>query len=176
MRKRLLLLSLGLSTALLSWTPKSSTDGRNEPEFVYARIRYHMTFDGARMREVAWHHDYPYSDEMFPSVLSEVTSIKTSNAAYKIVDIDNPELFKYPFAYMCEAGFLDLRPQDVVNLREWLDRGGFLMVDDLRTSDYSHYTGGFEDDISHLRGEIKKMYPDRDFIRLELSDPIFNTF
>jgi len=135
-----------------------------------------MTFDGARMREVAWHHDYPFSDEMFPSVLAEVTNVKSSNTAYKIVDIDSPDLFKYPFAYLCEPGFIDLLPQDVVNLREWLDRGGFLLVDDFRTSEYSNYKRGPEDDITHLRAEMKKMYPDRDFVRLELSDPIFNTF
>jgi hypothetical protein len=177
MRRRFILISLVLSLAFLSFVRKSLTDSpRSEPEFVYARIRYHMTFDGARMREVAWHHDYPFSDEMFPSVLAEVTNVKSNNTAYKIVDIDSPDIFKYPFAYLCEPGFINLQPMDVVNLREWLDRGGFLLVDDLRTSQYSHYTGGFEDDISHLRMEMKKMYPDREFVRLELSDPIFNTF
>src|SRR5215472_8553673 len=135
-----------------------------------------MTFDGARMREPAWHHDFPFSDEMFPSVLAEVTNIKSNNTAYKVVDIDSPDIFKYPFAYLSEPGFIDLHPQDVVNLREWLDRGGFLLVDDFRTAEYSRYTHGPEDDINHFRIEMKKMYPDRDFVRLDLSDPIFNTF
>lgn len=49
-------------------------------------------------------------------------------------------------------------------------------MDDMRTSDYSHYTGGFEDDIGHFRMEMKKVYPDRDFVRLDLSDSVFNTF
>lgn len=171
------MVSLGLSIGFLVFTPKSWTDNpRDEPEFVYARIRYHMTFDGARMRELPWHHDYPYSDELFPSVLAEITNIKSTKTAYKIVDIDSPDLFKYPFAYLSEPGFIDLKPQDVVNLREWLDRGGFLLVDDFRTSQYSHYTGGNEDDIGHLRQEMKKLYPDREFVHLDLSDPIFNTF
>src|SRR5215467_14327016 len=177
MRRRFTLISLALSLAFLSFVPKSLTDSpRSEPEFVYARIRYHMTFDGARMREQAWHHDYPFSDEMFPSVLAEVTNIKSNNTAYKVVDIDSPDIFKYPFAYLSEPGFIDLQPQDVVNLREWLDRGGFLLVDDFRTADFSRYTRGPEDDIDHFRIEMKKMYPDRDFVRLDLSDPIFNTF
>jgi len=135
-----------------------------------------MTLDGLAMRELPWHHDYPYSDEVFPSVLAEVTNIKSSRTAYNIVDIDSPEIFKYPFAYLSEPGFIDLTAKDVVNLREWLDRGGFLLVDDMRTSDYSHYTGGFEDDIGHFRMEMKKVYPDRDFVRLDLSDSVFNTF
>ena len=36
--------------------------------------------------------------------------------------------------------------------------------------------GGGEDDIGHFRREVKKMYPDRDFVRLDLSDPIFSVF
>ena len=129
------------------------------------------------MREVPWHHDYPYGDETFPTVLGEVSNIKTGPTSYKIVDIDSPELFRYPFAYLCEVGYIDLSPKDALNLREYLDRGGFLFVDDFRTSEFSRQTGGgFEDDLAHFRRELKKMYPDRDFVRLDLSDPIFNVF
>jgi hypothetical protein len=177
MTRRLLLIFVGLSASLVLFLQKSSTDSpRDDSEFVYARIRYHMTSGGIRMNEVTWHHDYPFSDEMFPSVLGEVTNIKTSRTSYKIVDIDSPDIFKYPFAYLCEPGFIDLNAKDVINLREWLDRGGFLLVDDFRTSDFSGYTFGREDDIGHFRAEMKKVYPDRDFVHLDLSDPIFNTF
>lgn len=174
-------LSLTATALLLSsifFLPKSSSDAPpQDSEFVYARIRYHLTADAWFVREVPWHHDYPYSDETFPTVLGEVTNIKTSPTSYKIVDIDSPELFKYPFAYLCEPGFIELNPKDVANLREYLDRGGFLLVDDFRTAPFSHYKGGGpEDDIGNFRRQIKKMYPDRDFVRLNLSDPIFNTF
>jgi hypothetical protein len=136
-----------------------------------------MTGDAWRVRELPWHHDYPYSDEMFPKVLSEVSNIKTGPTSYQIVDIDSPDLFKYPFAYLCEPGFIELNAKDVVNLREYLDRGGFLLVDDFRTAASSHYKGGGpEDDIANFRTQMKKVYPDRDFVRLNLSDPIFNTF
>jgi hypothetical protein len=49
---------------------------QDNPEFVYAGVRYHMTLDGLAMRELPWHHDYPYSDEVFPSVLAEVTNVE----------------------------------------------------------------------------------------------------
>jgi len=146
-------------------------------EFVYARIRYHMTPEAIFVREVPWHHDYPYGDQMFPTVVAEVTNIKTSSVAYQIVDIDSPELFKYPFAYLCEPGYLHLSMKDVINLREYLDPGGFLLIDDLRTAAYSSQTGtGPEDDIAHFRVEMKKVYPDREFVRLDLSDAVLNTF
>ena len=42
-----------------------------------------------------------------------------------------PEVFKYPFAYISEPGKMELSDQEIVNLREYIDRGGFIMVDDL---------------------------------------------
>ena len=178
MRRPALLTVATLLVSLIAFLPKSSSDAPpQDSEFVYARIRYHLTADAGWVREVPWHHDYPYSDETFPTVLSEVTNIKTSPTSYQIVDIDSPELFRYPFTYLCEPGYLQLNPKDVANLREYLDRGGFILVDDFRTADFSPQSGGdSEDDIEHFRQEMKKVYPDRDFVRLDLSDPIFNTF
>jgi len=156
----------------------SSSNAPKDSEFVYARIRYHLTNDWRG--EVPWHHDYPYGDETFPTVLGETTNIKTSSTSYQIVDIDSPDIFKYPFAYLCEPGFIELNAKDVVNLREYLNRGGFLLVDDFRTSESRGFSGrgfgGPEDDIAHFRIEMKKVYPDRDFVHLEITEPIFNTF
>ena len=158
-------------------TLSSANTPLKDSEFVYARIRYHLTEDAWRVNEVPWHHDFPYGDEMFPAVLTESTNIQTSRSSHQIVDIDSRELFKYPFAYLCEPGFLELTPKDVKNLREYLDRGGFLLVDDLRTAISSRYkAGGPEDDIGHFRDEMRKVYPDRDFVRLSLSDAVFHSF
>ena len=178
MRRLLLLGAGGFLLSLVFFLPKSSSDSPiQNSEFVYARIRYHMTTDAWRVREVPWHHDYPYADETFPTVLGEVTNVKTTSTSYKIIDIDSSELFDYPFAYLCEPGYLELNEKDVVNLRSYLDRGGFLFVDDFRTADFSRQAGGEpEDDIANFRKQMKKVYPDRDFVPLKLSDPIFNTF
>jgi len=178
MKRPLLLTFAVLFASMFLFLAKSSSNAPpKESEFVYARVRYHMTPDGARMREVAWHHDWPYSDETFPTVLAEVTNVKSNGASNQIVDIDSPDLLKYPFAYLCEPGFIDLKPKDVVNLRNYLDRGGFLMIDDFRYSSSSQYTNfGEEDDMGHFQKEMKKVYPDRDFVRLDIKDPLFNTF
>lgn len=180
MRRPLLLTLVALSMGLLL-LPGSFTDGpRDHSEFVYARIRYHMTPDAWMVREPPWHHDYPYGDETFPTVLAEVTNVKTSRESFKIVDIDSPELFKYPFAYLSEPGYLELTDKDAANLREWLDRGGFLIADDMRTSESRGFgrrgSGPGEDDLANLRAQMRKVYPNRDFVRLELSDQIFQSF
>src|SRR5690242_18357615 len=80
--------------------PSSSDSSVDNSDFVYARIRYHMVPEAAYMREAPWHHDYPYGDETFPSVLAEVSSVQTGRLSHQIVDIDSPDLFKYPFTYL----------------------------------------------------------------------------
>jgi len=144
----------------------SSDSAKEDNEFTYARIRYHMTDDAIFVREVPWHHDYPFGDEAFPAFLKEVTRVHTQTSAYQIVDIDSPDLFKYPFAYLCEPGYLDLNKKDAGNLREYLDRGGFVMVDDFRGSRH----------LENLVRQMKKVYPNRDIIPLDVSHPIFNSF
>ena len=47
-------------------------------------------------------------------------------------DLDSPEIFKYPFLYFSEPGFMDLTDEEVKNLREYFNRGGFAMFDDFR--------------------------------------------
>lgn len=179
MKKFMALGCIALFAGLFVFSPVSvSRDSPKDSEFVYARIRYHLTPDGYRVHEVPWHHDYDFSDRTFPGIVSEVTTIHSGREAFQLVDLDSPELFKYPFAYLCEPGYIELSDKDVRNLREYLDRGGFLLIDDFRTADYSIQGGirGFEDDLAHFRDEMKKVYPGREFERLDVSDPVFHSF
>jgi hypothetical protein len=139
---------------------------KDESGFVYARIRYHMLPSAVEQREVPWHHDYPLADETFPDSLQRLTSAHTTRESYQIVDIDSKELFKYPYAYLCEPGYLNLLPDDVKNLREYLDRGGFLFIDDFR---------GFPH-LQNLAEQFKKVYPERDLVELDASHQIFHSF
>jgi hypothetical protein len=164
-------IKLGFLFVLLSvfaLVPAAASFDAESPntEFTYARIRYHMTFEAAFDRETPWHHDYPYGDETFPSFVKEVTNIHTSAKSYQIVDIDSPELFKYPFAYLCEPGFLDLNEKDTKNFRDYLERGGFVLVDDFRGPAH----------LNHLVNEMKKVFPNREIVPLNISHPVFNSF
>src|SRR5947209_15581848 len=124
--KRLLIGLASLVLAVLAMLPALASLDSEPPkdaEFTYARIRYHMTPDAIFVREVPWHHDYPFGDEQFPTVVKEVSRVHTESAAYEIVDIDSPDLFKYPFAYLCEPGYLLLNEKDTRIFREYFERG-----------------------------------------------------
>jgi hypothetical protein len=138
-------------------------------EFTFARVQFNMSFDAAFIREAPWHHDYPYSEDLFLTMLREVTSVNTDREAYQIVQLESPDIFKYPFLYVSEPGFMQLTPSETVNLREYLNRGGFVMFDDFRT-------WGESRDLANLRAQLKKVFPDRDLFRLDINHPVFHTF
>jgi hypothetical protein len=140
--------------------------------FVYGRLRYHP-LDSWRQHsrsEVPWHHDYPDGDKMLPDALERLTRIHTTPDSYQLVDIDSKELFKYPFVYLSEPGYLDLLPEDTKNLREYLDRGGFLFIDDFRGNERDN------SEMENLIFQLQKLYPDRDLVPIPPSHPIFHVF
>jgi hypothetical protein len=144
------------------------SDPPKDAEFTFARLRYHMNADAIfeMRRELPWHHDYPYGDEAFTTFVKEVTRIHTASNAFQIVDIDSPDIFKYPFVYMCEPGYLELNERDTQNLREYLERGGFLLIDDFRGPRH----------LNNLIYQMKKVFPNRNIKPLTLSHKIFDSF
>jgi hypothetical protein len=123
-----------------------------------------------RTREIPWHHDYPDGDRMFPGLLGRLTGVHSDKESYQLVDIDSKELFQYPFAYLAEPGYLDLRPKDAANLREYLDRGGFLLIDDFRGNEADN------SEFENLVAQMLKVYPDRQIVPLSPTHPIFHIF
>lgn len=102
--------------------------------FTFCRIRYDSQRGWGR-RGGDWSTDYPDSDLNFPQRLSELTTINVNrdengNVKHVIVDLLEDELFHYPWAYMIEVGDIYFSEQQAAKLREYLLRGGFLMVDD----------------------------------------------
>jgi hypothetical protein len=113
-----------------------------------------------------WSHNYPSSDQHFAQVLSEATSIDVKNVSYRIVELGSPEVFDYPFAVVSEPGEMALTDHEVENLRQFIDRGGFVLMDD--------FDG--PRDLATLQRDLHRAFPDRDLVRLTIDHPIFNTF
>jgi hypothetical protein len=120
-----------------------------------------------------WHHDYPYSDEFFIGLIHEITGLRVSPDSYKIVKLDSPDIFKYPFLYLSEPGFMDLNEKEIANLGEYLRRGGFIMADDFRTP---NFLPGDRDELEVLRHYLKLAVPEYKFEPLTVNHPIFHTF
>ena len=84
------------------------------------------------------------------------------NIEYDDVAIGSRDLFKYPWAFITGHGNITINDAEAQNLREYLDNGGFLYIDD----DYGFNT--------YIRKAIKKVYPNEKFVELPASDPIYH--
>jgi hypothetical protein len=138
--------------------------------FVYARVRYHTRPWYRYTHEIPWHHDYPDGDTMFPASLGRLTLTDADENSYQLVDIDSKDLFNYPFVYMSEPGYLNLLPADARNLREYLDRGGFLLIDDFRGNEFDN------SQFENMMMQMRRVFPDREIKPIPPTHPIFNVF
>ena len=139
---------------------------QNDPphtEVVVARWRYTAM---GKFRGTGWSHNYPTSDAHFVQVLSEATVINVTGASYKIVDLGSPEVFQYPFAVVSEPGELALTDQEIVNLREYIDRGGFVLLDD--------FDGQY--DLNVIKRTLHRAFPDRELELMTIDHEIFHNF
>jgi hypothetical protein len=152
-----------------SWRDDTSASRNvDKTGFVYGRLKYTPTPNWGG--DIPWHHDYPDGDTMLPDALERLTLVRTNPEAYQIVEIDGKEIFKYPFVYMSEVGYLELRPNDAKNLKEYLDRGGFVLVDDFRGKP------GQMEEMENFVYELRKLYPDRQLEQLSPDHQIFHSF
>ena len=118
-----------------------------------------------------WSVDYPESDRNFSQRLSELTNIKVARDErggfkHDVVRLTDDALFDYPFIYMLEVGRLHFSEAEVIRLRAYLLRGGFLMVDDFWGEDeWSNWAAEFSRVLS------PQEYPTEE---LPLDHPVFN--
>lgn len=77
------------------------------------------------------------------------------------VEPSNPDLLSYPFVHMTGHGNVVFSDADVTNLRNYLNAGGFLHIDDNYGMD------------QYIRKEIKKIFPNNNLIEIPASHPIF---
>ena len=141
---------------------------QNDPsvtEFVFARWRYGT----GRYRGDGWSHDYPAAEQHILQVMSETSLIDVDRFSYRIVELASPEIFQYPFSYISEPGEMLLTDEEVENLRQYLDRGGFVMVDDFGGQ------GQGPGEFQNLRNNLRRVFPDREMFELTNAHTIFHT-
>ena len=84
------------------------------------------------------------------------------NPKYDEVEIGSNLLFNYPFVHLTGHGNIVLNQQEINNLRNYLIAGGFLHISDNYGLD------------PFIRKEIKKIFPELDFVELPYSHAIYH--
>ena len=93
--------------------------------------------------------------------INERTTLKVEPTEAR-VSLKDDRLWDHPFLHMTGHGEMKLSDDEVVRLRDYLNRGGFLHVDD-------NY--GLNDSF---RREIARVFPDRPLVDVPLSHPVYH--
>lgn len=138
--------------------------------FTFARIRYTSPLGGGgfgfgRGGGPTWLHDYPRGERHFTKILSELGTIRARTEASAILALDDPELFKYPIAYMCEPGFWLPDEAEARGLRTYLLKGGFMIFDDFRGQDWYNF-----------EAQMRRVLPMARLLPVPESHPIYDAF
>lgn len=102
-----------------------------------------------------------------PTSLPNLVSFCNQNINTKIntkiatVEIGSTDIFSYPFIHMTGHGNVVFNPNDVQNLKNYLNSGGFLHIDDNYGMD------------EYIRKEIKKVFPNNELKEIPIAHEIF---
>ena len=134
--------------------PNVEYDGR----FTVARVRY--------ARNNSWSADYPTMEQHLSQMLDNITAIDTHVDGSNVHFLDDPELLRIPLSYLTEPGYWYPSASEVVGLRDYLRKGGFLIVDDFH----------FPNEWAVFEDGIRRVLPDGQIKPLDIAHPIFNSF
>lgn len=121
--------------------------------FQIARLKYSGGGD--------WYNDPSAETNLLKYVQNE-TSIKVK-PEYVFVDVSSNDIFNYPFLFITGHGNIVLSESEASRLKLYLERGGFIYIDD----DY-----GIDKPI---RREFNKIFPDQNFTELPFNHKIYHT-
>ena len=129
------------------------------------------------------------SPQALPSLLAEVarqTTLPVDDQPALLASFEDPMLFRYPFVYV---NFIDrpdwtLTPLEQQNLRQYLERGGFLFIDAGISAEFlredqrfgQQHSFGEWDACPELKEAFRTVFPDRTFQPLKRSHEIFRSF
>jgi len=121
-------------------------------EFEIARAKYRGGGD--------WYND--------PSALENLIRFTKNNLpvpiseSYNDVDLGSAELHTYPFVFLTGHGNITLNNAEIRNVREYLENGGFLFIDD----DY-----GLDE---YIRPVIQQIFPEEELVEIPFNYPIYD--
>jgi hypothetical protein len=105
-----------------------AAEAEPEAEFHMARLVY-TSNQGERAWRPWWAIDYPEAEYHLTRGLSRLTTLDVADDS-RHLRLTDDEIFDYPWLFAQQAGRWFLDDTEVARLREYVARGGFLVVDD----------------------------------------------
>ncbi|MEL7536669.1 MAG: DUF4159 domain-containing protein [Pseudomonadota bacterium] len=136
--------------------------GMPPAEFQFARLAYPVDMNSQAYRRGArdmWQTDWPDAEHHLIRGIKRLTRVNTADEG-EILTVMDDALFDYPWLYAVEVGYWSLNQVEADRLREYLERGGFLVVDD--------FHGTFE--WASFMESMLRVFPDRPVREIPESD------
>jgi hypothetical protein len=111
-----------------------------------------------------WIVDWPDADEHFSTGVQRLTRVETGEPLHMALTDDR--LFDNPWIYATQTGWWGLNNAEIARLREYLLRGGFLMVDDF----WGPNTGEWE----IFSDTMRRVLPNKPISDIAASDPVMH--
>ena len=148
--------------------PNAPYDGR----FTFVRVNYETAEGGYWYRGLpAWAHGYPIAEQNLMKIMNELSYLGANEEQINTLSLDDPELFKYPVAYIIEVSWWTLTDRQAAALRAYMQKGGFVIVDDFKAKGDFGSPGWqvFEENM-------QRVLPGARFVEMEATHPIFRCF
>ncbi len=133
-------------------------DGR----FTFVRVRFEPLGGGWDLK---WDHDYPRAENNFMKILDELSTVRPHMEGSNIHTFSDPEIFKFPVAYVSEPGFWTMDPAELQGVRDYVGKGGFLIFDDFTGSHWYNFEARWQEAFPSLR-----------LVKLDTTHPVFDAF
>jgi hypothetical protein len=137
------------------------------PPHPFGRFSRPRGFGGFRdWREggTSWSQDYPRADRHFAAALRRLTLVHSRSVEQPVNPDDGDDIFNWPWMVAGEMGDWKLTDYQIAKVREYLLRGGFLMLDDFwGTPEWNRFMD-----------TMALVFPGRPIVEIENSDPIFH--
>ena len=155
---------LAAGAALALGPLKALADTVRTGLFVFPRLQfsvYDESFDN-------W-NAHPIGDVNLKKKLQELTNINVSPEPKVVRLSDFDDMVRHPFVFLTSEGYFRLAPSEEKNLREFLERGGFILADDCVFKGEDRFFRCYRD-------LINKLFPDNPMRPIPLDHEIFHIY
>lgn len=140
----------------------ADTVGDPEAELHIARMVF-SSGGNERAWRPWWAIDYPAAEYHFTRGLRRLTNLNVADDS-RHLRLTDDEIFDYPWLFVQQVGHWYLSPAEITSLREYIMRGGFLVVDD--------FHGEYEWAV--LNEMLRRAFPEWPIVALPVEHPLMN--
>jgi len=133
-------------------------------QFIFPRLRFAVTDNTPDRWNVG-----PIGDVNLRRQLATLTNVNVSQDPQIVTLSDFDDMVRHPFVFMTSEGYFDLTETEQKNMREFLERGGFIHADDCVFEGQDRF-------FRTYNNWMAKMFPDNPMRKIPYDHEIFHIY